>query len=168
MAISAARHGATVTPADRDTGRQCRDDGGQKASLDQVTARRCSRVGCTARAVMTLTFVYADSAAVLGPLSRQREPGAYDLCGTHAERTSAPRGWEILKLPCAAGRPTPVADDLLALADAVREIGLADPTVRFPAAVAVGGPDPDSVVELNRRGHLRVITDAGRVRPRLG
>ena len=46
----------------------------------------------------TLTFAYADSTAVLGPLSPSPEPGAYDLCPRHAERTSVPQGWQVLKL----------------------------------------------------------------------
>ena len=46
---------------------------------------------------MTLTFDYADSMAVLGPLSYTREPHSYDLCARHAERTSAPRGWQIVR-----------------------------------------------------------------------
>jgi hypothetical protein len=64
--------------------------------------------------------VYADQTAVLGPLATYAEPHAYDLCEEHSERLSAPRGWEVLRLvhddPHAHS-----SDDLLALADAVRE-----------------------------------------------
>ncbi|HEY0949807.1 DUF3499 domain-containing protein, partial [Nocardioides sp.] len=84
-------------------------------------ARRCSRTACGRPAVCTLTYVYADQTAVLGPLATYAEPHAYDLCETHSERLSAPRGWEVLRLapdPALAG---PTQDDLLALADAVRE-----------------------------------------------
>jgi hypothetical protein len=59
--------------------------------------RRCSRTACAAEAVATLTFDYADSMAVLGPLALTREPHSYDLCARHAERTSAPRGWRIIR-----------------------------------------------------------------------
>lgn len=45
----------------------------------------------------TLTYVYADSMAVLGPLSLTQEPHAYDLCARHAERTSAPQGWRVFR-----------------------------------------------------------------------
>ncbi len=47
----------------------------------------------------TLTYVYADQTAVLGPLATYAEPHAYDLCATHSERLSAPLGWEVLRLP---------------------------------------------------------------------
>jgi hypothetical protein len=59
--------------------------------------RRCTRTACTAEAVATLTFDYADSLAVLGPLAFRREPHGYDLCARHAERTSAPRGWQVVR-----------------------------------------------------------------------
>lgn len=53
---------------------------------------------------------------MLGPLSRSSEPHAYDLCREHATRMTAPRGWELLRVPGAEV----VSDDLVALADAVR------------------------------------------------
>lgn len=59
--------------------------------------RRCSRTACTAEAVATLTYDYADSMAVLGPLAFTREPHGYDLCAVHAERTSVPRGWQVVR-----------------------------------------------------------------------
>ena len=61
-------------------------------------ARRCSRTPCGRPAVQTLTYVYADQTAVLGPLATFAEPHAYDLCALHGERLSAPRGWEVLRL----------------------------------------------------------------------
>lgn len=119
--------------------------------------RQCSRSGCKGRAVATLTYVYADSTAVLGPLALQATPGCYDLCATHTASMSAPRGWEVIRLAePEAIAPGPDEDDLLALANAVREIGFSD-TPGAPAR-----PDPASVVELGRRGHLRMIADAAR------
>lgn len=59
--------------------------------------RPCSRVACQKTAVATLTFVYDDAMAVLGPLSVSAEPHSYDLCSAHAERTSAPEGWQIVR-----------------------------------------------------------------------
>ena len=94
----------------------------------------------------TLTYVYGDQTAVVGPLATYAEPHAYDLCEAHAQRLSAPRGWEVVRLgpdPRAAG---PTTDDLLALADAVREA--ARPVVDEP-------PPPGP--ERGRRGHLRVL-----------
>ena len=61
-------------------------------------ARRCSRTACSRSAVATLTYVYSDQTAVLGPLATYAEPHAYDLCEAHSERLSAPRGWEVLRL----------------------------------------------------------------------
>ncbi len=62
-----------------------------------MDGRPCSRVACTVEAVATLTYVYADSMAVLGPLSRRAEPHSYDLCAKHAERLSAPQGWRVVR-----------------------------------------------------------------------
>ena len=59
--------------------------------------RLCSKVACAREAVATLTYVYADSMAVLGPLSARAEPHSYDLCAVHSERLSAPRGWQVLR-----------------------------------------------------------------------
>lgn len=59
--------------------------------------RRCSRTACTAEAVATLSYDYAESTVVLGPLSPVRGPHGYDLCERHAERTSAPRGWQVVR-----------------------------------------------------------------------
>lgn len=59
--------------------------------------RLCSRVSCSAEAVATLTYDYADSLAVLGPLAPVAEPHSYDLCARHAERTSAPSGWQLVR-----------------------------------------------------------------------
>lgn len=59
--------------------------------------RPCSRVACPRDAVATLTFDYDDSMAVLGPLSMSAEPHSYDLCARHTERTSAPKGWHLVR-----------------------------------------------------------------------
>lgn len=82
--------------------------------------RRCCRPGCPNYAVATLTFVYCDSTAVVGPLATAPEPHSWDLCVAHAGRITAPRGWELVRH--AGPLPTsPDEDDLVALADAVRE-----------------------------------------------
>ena len=73
----------------------------------------------------TLTFVYSDSTAVVGPLATAREPHSWDLCVGHAGSITAPRGWELVRH--AGPLPTnPDEDDLVALADAVREGGPGD------------------------------------------
>ena len=92
--------------------------------------------------------MYADQTAVLGPLATYAEPHAYDLCDVHSERLSAPRGWEVLRL-VQDDPHAPSSDDLLALADAVREA--AQPR---PAAVV---REPFETHEGTRRGHLRAL-----------
>jgi hypothetical protein len=97
--------------------------------------------------VATLTYVYCDSTAVLGPLATFAEPHCYDLCATHAERLTVPRGWEVVRLAPEVFDVGPSHDDLLALADAVREAARPAPAPEAPA------------VEVGRRGHLRVLRD---------
>ncbi len=65
--------------------------------LKPMDARPCSKVTCSNEAVSTLTYVYADSMVVLGPLSRVAEPHSYDLCVRHAERMSVPKGWQVVR-----------------------------------------------------------------------
>ena len=62
-----------------------------------MTGRPCSKVACIHDAVATLTYVYADSMAVLGPLSQSPEPHSYDLCTRHAESMSVPQGWQVIR-----------------------------------------------------------------------
>ncbi|MBD8080196.1 DUF3499 family protein [Cellulosimicrobium arenosum] len=111
------------------------------------SVRQCSRTACVRAAVATLTYVYADSTAVLGPLAHLAEPHSYDLCAEHAERLTAPRGWEVVRLSPQFVETGPSDDDLSALADAVREAGRLRPA---PA-------EPADVTEVGRRGHLRVL-----------
>ncbi len=118
--------------------------------------RRCTRTGCPRAAVSTLTYVYADSTAVLGPLATVAEPHCYDLCGEHATRLTAPRGWQVVRLSgdMEAARPGP--DDLIALADAVRQVARQRPTA--PPDSGPGAPPPPTSHGV-RRNHLRVLRD---------
>jgi hypothetical protein len=68
--------------------------------------RQCSRQTCREPAIATLTYVYADSMAVLGPLSAAPEPHSYDLCEHHANRLSAPNGWSVLRISAPADEPS--------------------------------------------------------------
>jgi hypothetical protein len=114
--------------------------------------RICSRTACKEPAVFTLTYVYRDSTAVLGPLAAYVEPHCYDLCAEHADRLTAPMGWELVRLPAADGDNQPSTDDLEALADAVRE------AARPSGRDSTGGHEPvGQGVEVGRRGHLRVL-----------
>ncbi|WP_371481199.1 DUF3499 domain-containing protein [Kitasatospora sp. NBC_00315] len=116
------------------------------------SVRRCSRTACGRPAVATLTYVYADSTAVLGPLATYAEPHCYDLCAEHAERLTAPRGWDVVRLAAEAGPLRRSSDDLEALANAVREA--ARPQERTARQGRFPGSDPS---EAGRRGHLRVL-----------
>jgi hypothetical protein len=139
--------------------------------------RRCCRPGCPHYAVATLTFVYSESTAVVGPLGITRDPHSWDLCVGHAGRITAPRGWELVRH--AGPLPThPDEDDLVALADAVREgrdravpyAGTGSPLNGFaeshihhggvqataPSSGLVAPPEHRSG---RRRGHLRVLPD---------
>jgi hypothetical protein len=114
-------------------------------------SRKCSKTACRRPAVATLTYVYSDRAAVLGPLATYAEPHTYDLCADHATRLTAPRGWEVVRLVTDYPDPQPSTDDLVALADAVREAGRPRPA----APEQQHGPgDPSDGI---RRGHLRVL-----------
>jgi Protein of unknown function (DUF3499) len=95
--------------------------------------------------VATLTYVYADSTAVVGPLATYAEPHCYDLCDVHAGRLVAPRGWEVVRQATDAGDAGPSSDDLEALADAVREAAR--------PALPAGPPQMEGA----RRGHLRMV-----------
>ena len=138
--------------------------------------RRCCRPGCPHYAVATLTFVYSASTAVIGPLATSRDPHSWDLCVSHAGRITAPRGWELVRHsgPLATN---PDEDDLIALAEAVREgrdavaggspvNGFHDfggPPAGAPAAAPSGGVLAQAAQRPagngRRRGHLRVLPD---------
>jgi uncharacterized protein DUF3499 len=132
--------------------RACRTRRGLRAIVPSVrSVRRCSRTGCTNPAVATLTFVYSDSTAVVGPLATYSEPHSYDLCERHALRLTAPRGWDVVRHDGEFAEPEPSVDDLTALAEAVREAGRVD----RPMDPVLAGPANGS----GRRGHLRVLPD---------
>lgn len=112
----------------------------------------------------TLTYVYADQTAVLGPLATFAEPHTYDLCADHATRLTAPRGWDVVRLAVDLTEPELAPDDLLALADAVRAAGrppepepVTPPGERTMAAAA--RVDESALVGTRRR-HLRALPDA--------
>ena len=69
---------------------------------------------------------------MLGPLAVRAEPHGYDLCTAHGRSLSAPLGWEVIRL-ANEELPRPSTDDLLALADAVREVGLSYDPIPSPA-----------------------------------
>ena len=114
--------------------------------------RACSRGGCRRRAVTTLTYVYADSVAVVGPLATFAEPHAYDLCEVHGERLTVPNGWTVIRQERTGLEAGPTEEDLMAIADAVREASQ-------PTRTTMNERDKNekSAPELGRRGHLRAV-----------
>ena len=113
--------------------------------------RACSRVSCRSIATMTLTYIYADSTAVLGPLATFAEPHSYDLCDKHSARLTVPNGWEVIRHVADSSAAGPSDDDLMAIADEVREAASAhlQPSHSDVAQVAHSS--------VGRRGHLRAV-----------
>jgi len=107
--------------------------------------RRCTRSGCSAHAAKTLTYIYSDSTAVLGPLSTFAEPHAYDLCAEHSDKLTVPQGWTVIAHNPESHQSEPTPDDVLAIAEAIRQTLKIDLT-----------PKPHTP-EVGRRGHLRAI-----------
>ena len=113
--------------------------------MRKLSGRKCSRASCTSAAIKTLTYIYSDSTAVLGPLSTYAEPHNYDLCAVHSQRLTVPVGWNVIKEEVIDHSSGPTEEDLMAIADAVREVANTD--------VSSKSMQP----ELGRRGHLRVL-----------
>ncbi|WP_161927757.1 DUF3499 domain-containing protein [Gordonia crocea] len=135
--------------------------------------RQCSRPACSRPAVATLTYDYAGSTAVIGPLAGSAEPHSWDLCALHADRITVPRGWEIMRSSSGFSVPSE-EQELTALAEAVRESvavgsepldGFDDlpPRGRGPESsrslLGAGEPAPPVRPRPGRRGHLRVLPD---------
>ncbi|MDP5227359.1 MULTISPECIES: DUF3499 domain-containing protein [Arthrobacter] len=131
--------------------------------------RMCSRSACREAAMATLTYVYADSTAVLGPLAVYPEPHSYDLCVQHAQRLTVPRGWEVLRIALPGTADTerrlvrPEGDELSALADAVREERPDAPEsiddAVIPQRLRPPLLEPPAGAEGTRRGHLRALRE---------
>lgn len=88
----------------------------------------------------------------MGPLATFAEPHAYDLCEAHASTLTVPNGWTVIKAVADESTSGPTEDDLMAIADAVREVG------RHRAEQPVA-PEPivQPMNEIGRRGHLRAL-----------
>lgn len=112
---------------------------------------------------------------MLGPLATFAEPHAYDLCDLHSARLTVPNGWTVIAAQPLKEEIGPNDDDLMAIADAVREVavraelhsksggenyqgsignssGVAEPTTS-------GKKNYSSTErsEIGRRGHLRSV-----------
>ncbi|WP_259365291.1 DUF3499 domain-containing protein [Flaviflexus equikiangi] len=83
--------------------------------------RQCSRTRCAGRAVVTMTYNYGEATAVVGPLSPVAQKGALDLCEDHAQSVTVPRGWSMVRLVTEFEPAPPSDNDLMALANAIKE-----------------------------------------------
>ena len=117
------------------------------------TGRSCSRVSCRSLASMTLTYIYADSTAVLGPLATYSEPHSYDLCEAHGKRLTVPNGWTVIKEESSQAGLGPSEDDLMAIADAVREVAANHESMQDHSL----NTSTTDNASLGRRGHLRAV-----------
>ena len=118
--------------------------------MSPVSGRPCSRVSCRSAATMTLTYIYAESRAVLGPIATFSEPHAYDLCERHAARLTVPNGWSVEREIASGEGAGPSEDDLMAIADAVREVARNHQERAEPTSAPQVSP-------VGRRGHLRAV-----------
>ena len=111
--------------------------------------RACSRASCRRMATMTLTYIYAESTAVVGPLATYSEPHAYDLCEIHAERLTVPNGWEVIRAQITDSQSGPYNEDLMAIAEVA-----ANPIAESNSSAATLAA---STEHIGRRGHLRAV-----------
>lgn len=118
--------------------------------MSSFTGRTCSRVSCRSVATMTLTYIYAESRAVLGPIATFSEPHAYDLCERHASKLTVPNGWSVERENISAEGIGPSEDDLMAIADAVREVAKTHQSSETELAGSHSS-------QIGRRGHLRAV-----------
>lgn len=121
--------------------------------MGRLIGRHCSRSGCHRKAEMTLTYVYSESIAVLGPLATYSEPHAYDLCEIHGAKLTVPNGWQVIRREINAGESGPSEEDLMAIADAVREVGNRETTDSLQ-------PQSQNQSSIGRRGHLRSVPNS--------
>ena len=95
---------------------------------------------------MTLTYVYSESIAVVGPLATYSEPHAYDLCELHGTKLTVPNGWQVIRREINLVEQGPSEEDLMAIADAVREAG-------FRQGDEAINTNMTSQSNMGRRGH---------------
>ncbi|MBM3656165.1 MAG: DUF3499 domain-containing protein [Actinobacteria bacterium] len=117
------------------------------SSPPSAVGRRCTRSGCGAHAIKTLTYIYSDSTALIGPLSTYVEPHSYDLCKEHSAKLTVPQGWSVIEHNPDRQVVEPSPEDLIAIADAIRQ--------SFSEEIKPRTITP----EVGRRGHLRAIPD---------
>lgn len=116
-----------------------------------------------------MTYDYAQQTAILGSLSMQASPGAYDLCKRHAQRLTAPRGWEVVRLADSFTPPPANDAELMALANAVIAAGANDAPRHSTRPSEQSGPvdrqkpSESPTVPGQRHGHLTLVDDPKKV-----
>jgi hypothetical protein len=84
-------------------------------------------------------------------LATYSEPHAYDLCVLHGTRLKVPNGWSVIKAEITNEVVGPSDDDLMVIADAVREVATQSVEKTASTNVAPSGQ------QIGRRGHLRSV-----------
>ena len=116
-----------------------------------------------------MTYVHADACVVIGPLSQRAEPGAHDLCADHAAKLTPPVGWQLIRIEGEQAPPERTHDDLLAIADAVREAaqrpgdrasGAGVPSASEASESSAASQDRHGSMPGRKHGHLRIIGDS--------
>lgn len=74
------------------------------------TPRSCRRPTCPWPATASLSYRYATSQVWLLDLTPTADPSLYDLCATHADATTVPRGWERVDERVVEPAPEPAVD----------------------------------------------------------
>ena len=110
-----------------------------------------------------------NSLSCIGPLATERQPEAYDLCAKHVESFTAPRGWQVIRLATSFEPARPSEDDLLALADAVRDASRSSRPKPRPAERAgrPGGIIPFEYIEYEQliAAIAKALTNSIKVNP---
>lgn len=118
--------------------------------------RTCARPGCPALAHATLVFAYEAKTARMVGLLPECDPAAYDLCTTHADRTSPPFGWSLAdeRPPAPEHGPVDLADEdrtvavisaaLRAVPNPPRSSQVTGASAGRPVPAAGPGPEADA------------------------
>lgn len=120
-----------------------------------------------------MSYAYAESTVVVGPLSPVPHPHSWDLCAKHAAKIKPPVGWELSRVGD-VDIENYDDDDLTELMEAVRmaqaahdlsEAKAAQSSPQHTSARVQPQPDPRFVPnhpvyrKQHRRGHLHVVPD---------
>jgi Protein of unknown function (DUF3499) len=66
---------------------------------NSAAVRHCARPGCRGDAVATMSYDHGSAVVYIGQLTPERHPSYYDLCRTHVDALSAPKGWAVRREP---------------------------------------------------------------------